>query len=86
MLPVEDLRIIVQTLNNFNSGKVPAVYLLDRLFDAHHHIRNALFEEIDESSLGMTHLVEFVRVALLEISQLPVVMFARLTSKHKIKT
>jgi hypothetical protein len=58
------------------------VYLFDRFFDTHHHIRNALFEKIDEYSLRNTHLFKFVRIALLELSQLPVVLFARLASKH----
>jgi hypothetical protein len=58
------------------------MYFLDGLLDPDHYVRDVLFKEIDVVLLGHAHLLEFVRVTLFELSDLPVVLLARLTPKH----
>lgn len=83
MLPVENSRIVVEALQDFQLAEGPGEYLFKRFKDAHDDIRHVLLEEVDVLGLRALHFLESVDAAVLEIPQLPVVLFSRLASHHQ---
>lgn len=67
MLPMKDLRVIIESLDHFDLIECPAVYFFQGLMYPNHNIRDALFEEIDVLLLANNHFFIFIRVALPEL-------------------
>ena len=65
---MENLRVVVESLDDLDLVKCPAVYLLKGLMYPNHNIGNGPFEEVDVLLLANNHFLVFVRVALLEFS------------------
>lgn len=81
-LPMEDLGVVIKTLQDFDFGECPTMYFLNRLLDPYHYVGDVFLEEVYVVFLWHNHLLELIRVALLEFTDLPVVLLPRLTPKH----
>ncbi len=65
---MENLRVVVEALDDLYLVECPAVYLLNGLMYPDHNIRDAPFEEVDVLLLTSDHFFVLVGVALLEFS------------------
>jgi hypothetical protein len=68
MFPMENFGVVIESFNDFDFSKGPAVYFFEWLVDPHHNIRDALLEEIDILFLYRDHFLILIRVTLLEIT------------------
>lgn len=79
---MEDFGVVVELLQNLNLSEGVAVDLLKRFADPDHNLRVVALEEIDELPFRDSGFLVFVRIAVAEVSQLPVELFPELAPQH----
>lgn len=76
-LPMKDPRIIIESLEHLKLSKRPPTNLLNGFLDTNNHIRDLLFEHIDELTSRGQSFPKAVRMGLGKLSEFPIIFLIR---------
>lgn len=82
MFPMKHLRVIIELLYDLNFSNGVAMDLLKWLAYSYHYLWIVSFEEIDILPLWDVSFFVFVRIAMAEVSQLPIALLPEIASQH----